>query len=209
MGNKLANQIISVDFQKEFTSPKGQWYNPGQSVNFIKETFVPYCREFNLRIFEIVSDYRQPRPGDSGDGCYPGTIGYESEIPTDVKSADVWIKCMNSPVWVRENIGLENTQPGLPYQDPDLFTKWLERTIGQPENINSVTLIGLTVDWCVLCTAQELRWRGYSVNILEEGTDAVGGDKEYKKQLLTRSPLLNWATVINWSKLKGILAKQE
>lgn len=205
----MANHIISVDFQKEFTSPKGQWYNPGQSVNFIQETFVPYCREYNLGVFEIVSDYRQPRPGDSGDGCYPGTFGYESEIPTDIKLADVWIKCMNSPVWVRENIGLENTRPGLPYQDPDLFTKWLARTIGQPANVYTVTLIGLTVDWCVLCTAQELRWRGYSVNILEEGTDAVGGDEEYKKQLLTRSPLLNWATVISWSKLKGILAKQE
>ena len=42
----------------------------------------------------------------------------------------------------------------------------------------------------------------------EEGTDAVDGDKKYKKQLLTKSPLLNWAGVVNWSELKGILAKQ-
>ena len=206
---EIVSKIISVDFQKEFASPEGQWFNPGKSVNFIKETLVPYCRELNLRTFEIISDYRQPRPGDPGDGCYPGTPGYESEIPTDVKSDDIWIKCMNSPIWVRENIGEENAQPGLPYQNPDLFTKWLERTIGQPEDVDFVTLIGLTIDWCVFCTAQELRWRGYVVKILEEGTDAVDGDEEYKKQLLTKSPLLNWASVISWSKLKGILAETE
>lgn len=55
-----------------------------------------------------------------------------------------------------------------------------------------MTLIGLTVDWYVFCTAQELCWRGYAVRILEEGTDAVDGDVTYKPQLLTRSPLRNW-----------------
>ncbi|MFP4345641.1 MAG: hypothetical protein ACLFU8_13180 [Anaerolineales bacterium] len=28
--------ILSVDFQKEFTTPEGQWFNPGKSV--------PFCR---------------------------------------------------------------------------------------------------------------------------------------------------------------------
>lgn len=201
-------KIIAVDFQKEFASPEGKWFNPGKSVNFIKETLVLYCREHNLRMFEIISDYRQPRPGDAGDGCYPGTPGYESEIPADVKSSDVWIKCMNSPIWVRENIGQENAQPGLPYQDTALFTKWLDRTIGRPKDVDFVTLVGLTVDWCVFSTAQELRWRGYEVKILEEGTDAVGGDEAYKRQILTRSPLLNWAGVIGWRELVGLLAQQ-
>jgi hypothetical protein len=54
-----------------------------------------------------------------------------------------------------------------------------------------------------------LRWRGYVVKILEEGTDAVDGDEEYKKQLLTKSPLLNWASVINWSTLESFLAKTD
>lgn len=205
----MASKIISIDFQKEFTSLQGQWFNPGKSVNFIKKTFIPFCREHDLRIFEIISDYRQPRPGDSGDGCYPGTPGYESEIPMDIKSDDIWIKCMNSPIWVRENIGQENAQPGLPYQDPELFTKWLNRTIGQPEDVDFVVLIGLTIDRCVFCTAQELRWRGYRVKILEDGTDAVEGNEDYKEQLLTRSPLLNWADVIDWNKLKGILVEKE
>jgi nicotinamidase-related amidase len=112
---------------------------------------------------------------------------------------------MNSPIWVREGIGEENTQPGIPYQDPAQFTKWLERTIGQPGDVDFVTLVGLTIDLCVFCTAQELSWRGYDIKILEEGTDAVNGNEEYKMQLLTKSPVLNWASVINWSELKGIL----
>ncbi len=116
---------------------------------------------------------------------------------------------MNSPIWVRENIGQENAQPGLPYQDPELFTKWLNRTIGQPEDVDFVVLIGLTIDRCVFCTAQELSWRGYRVKILEDGTDAVEGNEDYKEQLLTRSPLLNWADVIDWNKLKGILVEKE
>ena len=36
--NETVTKIISVDFQKEFVSPEGQWFNPGKSVDFIKET---------------------------------------------------------------------------------------------------------------------------------------------------------------------------
>jgi nicotinamidase-related amidase len=194
--------IISVDFQKEFASPEGKWFNPGKSVDFIKETIVPFCREHDWKIFEIISDYRQPRPGDAGDGCYPGTSGYESEIPRDVKAGITWIKCMNSPIWVRENIGNGHLPPGLPYQAPERFTRWVQDTVGSPERLDFVALIGLTIDWCVFCAAQELRWRGYEVKIVEEGTDAVDGDEAYKKQILTRSPLLNWASVITWEELK-------
>lgn len=201
------SKIIAVDFQREFTAPEGQWFNPGRSVAFIKDTLVPYCRDHDLRVSEIISDYRQPRPGDAGDGCYPGTPGYASEIPVDVRAGDAWVKCMNSPIWVRENGGVANAQPGLPYQDPAAFTRWLEGTVGRPEDVDFVALIGLTVDWCVFCTAQELSWRGYVVKILEEGTSAVGGDVAYKRQLLTKSPLLNWAAVIHWPELKACLAK--
>jgi nicotinamidase-related amidase len=202
---RIMVKIISIDFQKEFVSPEGRWANPGRSIPFIKRTLIPFCREYQQRVYEIISDYRQPRPGDSGDGCYPGTPGYESEIPQDIKSEDIWVKCMNSPIWTRENIGEANAEPGLPYQDPDQFTGWITRTVGQPDDVDFVTLIGLTADWCVLCTAQELSWRGYTVKILDEGTDVVNGDKKYKRQLFTKSPLLNWASVISWRELKGIL----
>ena len=57
----------------------------------------------------------------------------------------------------------------------------------------------------MLCTAQELTWRGYDVYILFEGTDLAGGDEDYKKQLLTKSPIFNWSSVICWDDLKKYL----
>jgi len=193
-------QFISVDFQKEFTNKKGKWFNPGSSISFMKETLIPYFSQHNIKINEIVSDYRQPRPGDAGDGCYPGTDGYESEIPQNIKKG-VWIKCMNSPLWTRKNIGISGKKPGLPYQDPEKLTNWLNQNVGKPNDVDFIVLIGLTIDYCVFSTAQELRWRGYKVKILYEATDAVG-DENYKNQITTKSPLLNWAKIIKWKELK-------
>jgi len=194
-------KIISVDFQKEFTSEQGKWFNPGNSIKFMKDTLFPFLKENNIKIFEIVSDYRQPRLGDSGDGCYPGQDGYKSEVPDDIKNQNVWVKSMNSPIWVRKNVGRDK-KPGIPYQDSKKFAKWLNKNIGKPDE-TEVILIGLTVDCCLLCTAQELTWRGYTVKILKEATDPVGGSEEYKKQIITSSPLLNWASVIDWKQFKN------
>ncbi len=90
--------IISIDFQKDFTQKDGIGYKPRKSVEFVKNILIPFCKKNNIKIAEIISDYRQQRPGDSGDCCHPGTWGYESEIPEDVKLKDIWIKSMNSPI---------------------------------------------------------------------------------------------------------------
>jgi len=42
-------KIISVDFQKEFTTQEGNWFNPGKSVNFIKDTIIPFLLKIRLR----------------------------------------------------------------------------------------------------------------------------------------------------------------
>ena len=203
--NSMTIKIISVDFQKDFSSKEGICYKPRQSVKFVKDTLVPYLREHNIKIAEIISDYRQPRPGDTGDCCHPGELGYESEIPEDVKLKDVWIKCMNSPVWTRKNIGLANKKPGLPFQDTNAFDKWLNKNVGKPKDLDEVVLIGLTSDCCVLCTAQELSWRGYNVKILEEAVDNYSGNPQEKTQILYNPPLTNWAKAISWKTLKGKL----
>jgi len=109
---------------------------------------------------------------------------------------------MNSPIWIRENGGISNSKPGLPYQDSEKFTLWLNKNIGKPEDVGWIVLIGLTMDCCVLCTAQELTFRGYKVKIIEEATDPAGGDEKYKKTIITQSPLLNWAKVISWEEFK-------
>src|SRR3989338_11253285 len=197
-------KFISVDLQKEFSSKEGKHYNPHENVDFIKKTLIPFLRENNIKIAEIISDYRQPRPGDLDDSTRPGEEGYISEIPKDVKLKNIWIKCMNSPIWTRKNIGNPNKKPGLPYQDPKAFTKWLDKTIGKPDSLDAVVLIGLTFDCCVFCTAQELSWRGYNVKVLAEGVGTYSGNEKEKEMILSNPPFTNWAEKISWKNLQEL-----
>lgn len=199
-------KFICVDFQKDFSDEKGKWFNHGTSVNFIKNDFIKFLNDKNIKINEIISDYRAPRPGKRGIGCVPGTFGYESDIPDFIKNKDVWIKCMNSPIWVRNNIGDEHKQPGIPYQDPNGFNDWLNRNIGLPEDVDLIILFGLTMDCCVLCTAQELNFRGYKVKMLYEAVDSMDPTNlEYKKQLSEQSPILTWTSFITFEELKNLI----
>lgn len=111
---------------------------------------------------------------------------------------------MNSPIWTRENIGESNKEPGLPYEDPIAFGKWLDKVVGKPNDVE-VVLIGLTIDCCVLCTSQELSMRGYKVYILEEGVDPYSGSQDEKEQILRGPVLNNWAKPIKWEGLKAKL----
>ncbi len=199
----MKTKIVCVDFQKEFTDEKGLCYRPRQSVGFIKNTLVPYLEERNIKLAEIISDYRSPRPGDRGNYCRPGTWGYESEIPQCVKDNDIWIKCMNSPIWVRDYIGIADKQCGLPFQDPKKFNDWIKKVIGEPYD-TQILLVGLTLDCCVLCTAQELSFRGYKVKILKEAVDVYSGFQT-EKEALFKVPLQNWAEGISWQEAQGIL----
>jgi hypothetical protein len=201
-------RIVSVDFQKEFTSPIGKYFEPRPSVGFVKEELVPFLRKTRTSIAEIISDYRQPRPGDPGDGCCPDTEGYKSEIAQDVKLSPVWIKCMNSPIWTRKNIGISNRKPGLPYQDPKSFIKWLHTTVGDPNEVGAVVLVGLTLDCCILSTAQELKWQAYDVRILKEGTDAYSGSQREKDEMFKLPSLSNWAKPIAWAELRRELVRK-
>ncbi|MDP3881579.1 MAG: isochorismatase family protein [Nanoarchaeota archaeon] len=198
-------KIISVDLQKEFSSLGGKHHRPHPNVDFIKEILIPHLRKKKLKIAEVISDYRQPRPGDLDDSTRPGEWGYESEIPEDLKIKPVWIKCMNSPIWTRKNIGNPNRRPGIPVQDTKAFTAWLAKTIGKPEDSDIIVLVGLTLDCCVFCTAQELTFRAYNVRILEEGVDVYSGKPEEKEMILNNYPLHNWAEKITWNEIKSHL----
>ncbi len=193
--------IISVDFQKDFTAAGGACYQERSSVSFVQEILVPHCRTQGFRIAEIVSDYRQPRPGAPFAHCVPGTPGYESELSADVKHPLVWVKAMHSPVWVRENGGLAAELPGSPYPDPTGFTKWLLAVVGPPEENRTIVLVGLTLDCCVLCTGQELFFRGYRVEFLVEGVDTYSG-KEDEKESLLHVPMLNWGQPVSWLEIR-------
>lgn len=194
-------KFVSVDFQKDFTAEGGVCYKPRPSVDFIKAKLAPFLKERNIKIAEIVSDYRQPRIGDRGDCCRPGEWGYESEISSDIKEKDIWIKCMTSPIWVRENLGNPDKKPGEPYQDPEKFNNWIKKVIGRPKEVQ-IILFGLTLDCCVLCVAQEFDFRGYGVKILNEAVDVYSGNQDEKKNLFGNQVLNWWAKKISWSGLR-------
>jgi nicotinamidase-related amidase len=197
-------KIISVDFQRDFTSKGGHWFKPRPSVKFVKNILIPFLTRNKIKITEIISDYRQPRPGDPGRGCYPGKSGFISEIPDNINLKNIWIKCMNSPIWTRKNIGNPNKKPGLPYQNPRAFTKWLYSVIGKPKKIDMVVIIGLTLDCCVSFAAQELTWRGYNVKILKEAVDTfIYSGKKEKEIILNTIKANHWAEIISWKELRG------
>jgi nicotinamidase-related amidase len=194
----IFRNFIAIDLQNDFASEGGISHKPRPSVDFVKQTLIPYFEKNNLLTAEIVSDYRPPRPGDRGDLCYPGEWGFESIIPDSIKKKPIWIKCMNSPIWVRENLGVPNVKPGLPYQNGEAFQKWLNKMVGPINKGIGVVLFGLTVDCCVLSVAQELNWRGYKVYILQGATDTESGDQKEKEMVLSNPPLTNWAKSISW-----------
>ncbi len=192
-------EFLAVDIQNDFAAEGGRHYKNRPSIHFDKEILFPFLKEKEVKINEIISDYRQPRPGDRDESCVPGTWGYESIIPKEQVKTQ-WIKCMNSPVWVRENIGNPDKKAGLPYQDTKAFGEWLGKNIGKPEEVTPV-VFGLTLDCCVLSTLQELSWRGYYPLVLKEATDHYRATEEAKEAVLN-SPIPNWADVITWQELK-------
>lgn len=191
--------LIAVDLQNDFTTENGKHYVKRPSVDFLKDNIFSFLKEKKITVNEIISDYRQPRPGDKDESCVPGTWGYESIVPRELVNAQ-WIKCMNSPIWVRENIGNPDKVAGLPYQDTETFGEWLDKNIGKPDEATPV-LFGLTIDCCVLSTLQELSWRGYYPQVIREGVDHYIATGEAKEAVL-KTPIPNWAEVVLWEEVK-------
>ena len=195
-------EFIAIDLQNDFTTEGGGHYKHRPAVAFLKEHIFPYFKEHNVKVNEIISDYRAPRPGDKDKSCVPGTYGYESIVPREIVKSQ-WIKCMNSPLWTRDNAGVASGKPGLPRQDVTGFTKWLEESVGNRDEVTPV-LFGLTADCCVMSTAQELNWRGYYPLVIKEGVEHYSGNPSDTESVL-KSPFSNWAKVITWDELKGKL----
>lgn len=191
-------EFLAVDLQNDFTTEGGKHYIKRPCTDFLKEKMFTLLKEKGIKTNEIVSDYRQPRPGDRDESCVPGTWGYESIVPKEIVKAQ-WVKCMNSPIWIRENIGNPEKIAGLPYQDTEKFGKWLLENFGDPKEVTPI-LFGLTIDCCVLSTLQELNWRGYYPKVIYEGVDHYKATEESKKMAID-SVINNWAEVIHWNDL--------
>jgi len=196
-------EFIAIDIQNDFATEGGKFYTYKPSIDFLKKIIFPYLKEKNIKVNEIISDYRQPRNGDGGDGCHPGEWGYQSVMPDELRKS-LWIKCMNSPVWIRKNIGKQNKKPGLPYSDSKAFTKWVNKNIGKSEEVIPV-IFGLTIDCCVLSTIQEFKWMGYSPIIIREAVDHQSGKAEDRDIVLAKSALRWWGKTMNWEDFKNEL----
>ena len=196
-------EFIAVDIQNDFATEGGKFYTYKLSITFLKENVFPYLKEKNIKVNEIISDYRQPRNGDLGEGCFPGEWGYESVLPKDLQKS-LWVKCMNSPIWVRKNGGKAGKKPGLPYPDSKAFGKWIKKNIGKPEEVIPV-IFGLTIDCCVLSTVQEFRWRGFSPIVIREAVDTSNGKIEDRDLVLEKTALRWWGKTINWEEFKKLL----
>ena len=195
-------EFVAVDIQNEFASEGGKFYSLKPSITFLQETIFPFLKEKGLKINEIISDYRQPRPGDGGDGCSPGTWGYESLVPDELRKS-LWVKSMNSPIWIRDGVGDKNKTPGKPYPDPAKFAAWVEENVGKPGEVRPV-IFGLTIDCCVLSTIQEFRWRGFEPIVIREAVDHSSGKEEDKEAVLTKTAIRWWAEVLNWEDFKKL-----
>ncbi len=196
-------KFLSVDFQNEFADKNGKFFNGGKSIDFIQKTLIPFLQKNNIKVCEIISDYRLPRKKSSSAGCIPGEFGFQSALPENVRDVSPWIKCMNSPIWIRKNIGKKDKKAGIPYQDAKKFNKWLKSHFGQPSEDLTIILFGLTLDCCVLSVAQELYWHGYRFKILIEATDVMPNknQEEVKRQLVGGQVLNHWLKFIKFEDL--------
>ncbi len=195
-------EFIAVDLQNEFATEGGRFYTPKPSIQFLHSILFPYLKEKDIKINEIVSDYRQPRPGDGGDGCYPGSWGYQSLIPNELRKS-LWVKSMNSPIWIRDGIGDKNKIPGKPYPDSNAFGAWVEQNIGKPGAVRPI-IFGLTIDCCVLSTVQEFRWRGFEPVVIKEAVDHASGKAEDRNIILEKTAIRWWAEIFDWEDFRKL-----
>ena len=198
---KINYDFICIDFQKDFAEEGGKNFNKGSSVAFIKETLFPFLKSNRISVAEIISDYRLPRGKSKNESCVPGTEGYQSMLPSDLKKGQAWVKCMHNPLWVRKNIGIAHSEIGEIYQDPKGFDEWVIGNISSKK----VILFGETSDCCVLQVASELYFRGYDVYVIYEATDPMNERLNYKENILYRSSLAIYATVVRFDELVNMV----
>jgi nicotinamidase-related amidase len=189
--------FLSVDLQNEFTSEGGALYRPRACVPFLRDTFFPFVHARSYTIAEIISDYRATEPGSGASTCVPGTWGYQSLVPADLRHPSVWVKAEPSPAWTRAGAGHAEQLPGVPYPAPDAFGTWLAATIGPPTAHQEIILVGLMLEICVLSTLQELKYRGYRAQVLFEGVDTFSGGVA-QKQVLFETLFPFWGQGVRW-----------
>jgi len=195
-------KFVAIDLQNDFISKGGIWYQNYPCVDFIKNDLIPYFSKTNHELSQIISDYELPRMNGSCSYCIPNTWGYNSIVPKQIIKGETWIKATRSPNWVRNKNGLH------PIIRPDLFTKWLVDNIGDPNSKEPVILMGVSLDCCVLCVAQEMYFRGYNINFLYEGVD-FSFQKSIIKDNFIHEFVSVWGKVVYWQEIKEFILQKK
>ena len=196
--------LISVDFQSDFAEESGANFIKGKSISFIKTVLIPYLKENNIKVSEVISDYRLPRGKSNNESCVPGTRGFASLIPNELRKGVPWIKCMHNPLWTRENIGIPQAIVGNIFQDPTTFNQWISQQI----QCKDVVLFGLTAECCVLQLASELYFRGFNVYVIYEATDPMNERLFFKDEIMYHSTLNIYSKTIRFDEFKNMIGGQ-
>ena len=192
--------FICVDYQFDFVNKAGKNFNKGKSVDFIENVLFPYLKSNGIKVSEIISDYRLPRGKSRNESCVPGTVGFNSCLPEDLRKGKQWIKCMHNPLWIRDNIGIANSNLGKEYQNPQLFNFWITESISN----QNVVLFGETADCCLLQVASELYFRGFDVYYIYEATDPMNERLGIKDQILSNSSISIYAKVLKFDEFRKL-----
>ena len=192
---------ICIDFQNDFVDVNGKNYVKGASVDFIKNTLFPLFSQKDIKVSEIISDYRLPRGKSKNQSCVPGTKGYESLLPLSLRKNNPWIKCMHNPLWVRDNTGVANSPIGKLYQNPQAFNDWIEKNIKHKD----VILFGETAECCLLQTASELYFRGFNVYYIYEATDPMNERLAFKDDILYHSSASIYVKTIRYKEFLDLI----
>lgn len=187
--------FLCVDFQYDFANVKGQKFTKGESVEFIINELFPFFVKYDIKVSEILSDYRLPRGKSENELCVPGDIGFISLLPDNLRRGKPWIKCMHNPLWVRENIGVPNAKLGPIYQNPEAFNQWIKEHL-QTKN---VILFGETAECCLLQVASELYFRGFNVYYIYEATDPMAERLLDKDKILFNSTVSIYVKTVKYS----------
>jgi hypothetical protein len=73
--------LIAVDLQNDFAAAGGKLYSPKPCLLFLRSTLFPYLESSGMQISEMISDYRQPRPGYTKGCCGTRAVGTRLHCP--------------------------------------------------------------------------------------------------------------------------------
>jgi len=199
--------LVSVDFQNSYLLKGQEFYSsrPGLLSGITRHLY-PLLRKYDIRVFQIMSDYRAPSK-EHKIGCQPGTIGFMSGLDNKYCEGETFYKANISPLWQRKNIGLADCPTEEPYLDPKVFTKWVNDNFDAPSD-TKIILMGIGIESSMFATAKEFSQLGYDVYFLFEACDTIRHNKAYKRLLFENSPLLEYVGLITYKKLAKDLKKQ-